>query len=707
MATLQKIRNRAGLLVAIVIGLALAAFILGDLFRSGNPILQRNAMEIGEIEGESIQYTDFQARIEEVGEIYRMNSGQNQIDEETWVQIREQTWQNMVREILMGEVYEDIGISVSPEELYDMVQGSNIHPIVQQIFTNPNNNQVDRNAILRFLKSLETTATPEYRDYWLYLEKQIADQRVLEKYNNLVSKGLYVPNEEAQRSLNEKNHNVSFKYISLPYNSVSDSLVVMIEKDLRNYYSSHKENYKQESVRRIEYVTFKVEPSPQDNEDARNWIEDIKSDFSTAEDNAQFVNTNSDVSFDDTWFKKEGLPENIGGWIFDQDAVINDVFGPYFETGAYKLAKYHATEMRPDSVQARHILLSVETSAELESKQALADSLKMVVENGGNFAALAREFSDDQGSAVKGGDLGFFSYSQMVKPFAEAAFNNAEGEVSIAVSQFGIHVVQTTKRGPESKHVQVAYLIRNVVPSDMTYQRIYAQASRFASENTTLQKFNEAVIEQNLNKRIATVRENDRVITGLQYPRAVIRSAFDAKEGEILEDFRGSAIFELGDNYVIAVLTDVKEEGIAPFEDVRARVELAVIKEKKAEYLIEKAASALEDETDMVVIAQELGSEVNTQSNINFSSFSVPGIGLEPALVGTVVSLDEGIVSNPVKGNNGVYIVQITGSTQGTDNDIVTEQQRLSQSLEYRAANQTYQTRQNSAEIADKRSKFF
>ncbi len=708
MATLQKIRTRAGLLVAIVIGISLAAFILGDIFRSGNSLFQRDRLEIGEIDGESIQYPDFQREVEELGEIYRMNNDQSQLDEDTWVQVREQTWQNTVRQLVMDDVYDDLGVAVSSEELFDMLQGQNLHPIVQQLFRNPNTGQVDRSAVVRFLKNLETGGiAPEQRDYWLYLEDQIVDERIQTKYNNLVGKGLYVTSEEAQRSLTQKNKQVNFDYIMLPHSSVADSQVVVTEKDLKDYYNENKENYEQEKVRQIEYLTFPVEPSNADYEAAEEWINDAVSDFADAEDNVAFVNSNSDVGFDNTWYKENDLPEDIATWIFESDAEVNAIFGPYFEDEAYKMAKLHASEMMPDSVEARHILLQVNTQQELTQMQALADSLKTAIENGSDFAELAREFSTDQGSAVQGGDLGWFGRGQMVEPFEQAAFNNEVNEVSIVNSQFGIHIVQTTQKGALSPQVQVAYLVRNVVPSTQTYQDVYAEASKFAGENTTKEEFDAAVEEQNLNKRVASVREDGRRIAGLENARILIRAAYDAKVGQIIQDPQGSTIFDLGDNFVIATLVSATEEGIADFESVRDRVELAVIKEKKAVFLKEKANAALEGKSDLNAVATELDTEVKNATNINFTSVQIPGAGMEPAVIGTATALDTDEISEPVAGNSGVYVVQVTSVNQGTDQDMESEKMRLAQNLTFRASSQAYNAQREAVEIEDKRAKFY
>ncbi len=707
MATLEKIRTKAGLLVAIVIGVSLAAFVLGDMLKSGSSIFKRNQMEVGVIDGESIQYPDFQKKLEELGEIYKQNTRQTQLDENSWVQVREQAWQDFIRKIVMGDVYEDLGIDVSSDELFDMIQGVNLHPIIQQLFRNPQTGQVDRAAVVRFLKSLDTGVAPEQRQYWLYLEKQIAEERRQTKYSNMVGKGLYVTSEAAQQSIESKSKKVNFDYVALSLNSVSDSVVTVTDKDLKAYFDANQDKYKQEKLRRIEYITYTVKPSEQDFKDAESWINEIKSDFAAATDNPQFVNSNSDESFVDVWSKKEGLSENIGKWVFDDGAKVNDVYGPYFENDRYILAKVNAIEMMPDSVKARHILLKVETQEQVPAMQALADSLKTVIENGSDFAKLAKQYSADQGSVINGGDLGWFGRGQMVKPFEDAAFNNKKNEVTIAVSQFGIHIVQTTKRGKETKQVQIAYLVRKVEASTRTIQNTYALASKFAGEHTTGEDFEAAVAEQKLSKRVVTVRENDRQIVGLEKARELVRAAYRTDEGDIVKTTQESPIFELGDNFVIAVVSKVTEEGIANFEDVRARVEMNVIKEKKAEYLVKKANAALAAKTDLAAVAGELKTTVQSAAGVDFSTYSVPGLGLEPAVIGTVVSLDVDKVSKPIAGNNGVYIVKVTAENSTPAGDVTVEQTRLAQSLAFRANSQAFEAHRNAVEIVDKRSKFY
>ena len=707
MATLQTIRTRAGLLIAIVIGISLAAFILGDLLQSGSSIMNKNQMKIGEINGESIEYPEFQRKVEELGEIYKQNTQQSQLDENSWVQVREQAWQTTVQNIVMSDVYKDLGIEVSSDELYDMLQGANLHPIIQQLFQNPNTGQVDRGAVVNFLKQLDTNVAPEQKAYWLYLENQIVTERTQSKYTNMVGKGLFVTKNEAQQNIADASKQINFDYISLNHSTVSDSAVKVNESDLKAYYNAHKKEFKQEKIRDLEYITFTVKPSAADYKDAEKWINEIKSDFGNATNNAQFVISNSDVTFDGTWYKRESLPENVATWIFNENPTANDVLRPYSENDSYSIAKLDSMAMMPDSVQARHILLKPNTQEELASLQLLADSLKTAIEKGSNFATLAMQYSTDQGSAMNGGDLGWFGRGQMVKPFEEAAFKNAKNEVSIVPSQFGIHIVQTTDRGKLTQQVRVATLVRKVQPSTRTIQDTYAMANKFASTNTDSKKFNEAIVAEKLNKRVASVRESDRDIVGLDNARVLIRAAYEADKGDILATTQGSPIFELGNNFVIAVLTKATEEGESTFEEAKTKVELAVTNEKKTEYLAKKAANALEGKSDLQAIASQLNANVQSAANINFNSFSIPGIGMEPAVVGTVTALGTDKISKPVAGNNGVYVVKVTSENEAPGQGVDAEQARLTQSMGFRATSQAYEAQRKTADIEDLRSKFY
>lgn len=705
MATLQNIRNRGGLMVAIVIGLALGAFILGDMLNSGSTLMKPSQLEIAEIDGVTITYPEFQKKVEELSDVYKMQTQQTQLDENAWNQVREQVWQDYLQENILGRAADELGITVSTEELFDMVQGNNLHPIIQQLFRNQQTGQVDKSSILQFLKSLETNATPEQKSYWLFMEKQIIKDRLLAKYNSLISKGLYVTTNEAKKSLEAKNQNATFQFVVLNYTSIPDADVKLSDSELKEYYNKNKDKYKQEKTRKIEYVTFEVLPSAADNAATQKWVTDAKSEFASVQDNGQYISVNSDSPFDPGYYKKEDLAPAMAEWAFS--AQPGEIYGPYFENNAYKLAKIDQFKLLPDSVQASHILINPQTTGGLPRAQALADSIKKLIENGANFSELAMKYSEDQGSALKGGDLGWFKSKQMVPEFEEAAFTGEINKITVATTRFGIHLVKPTKKGKETNQVRIATLTKNVEPSTETYQKIYAETSKFASENPNVESFNKSVLEQKLDKKIASLKESDREVVGLESSRQLVRAAFTAEKGKVLVSNESSSIFEYGNKFVIGVLTDATEEGVSTFEEAKIRVELAVRNKKKAEMLVTKLKEAASGQSSLESIAAKLSTDVKEASGLNFETYSIPAAGFEPAVVGTVSSLPENKISSPIEGNNGVYLAKVTSIVKSENNDLKGEKARLAQNLGYRTGSMVLESLKKIADIEDKRSKFY
>jgi len=702
MATLQTIRNRAGIAIAIFIGLALAAFILGDLFKSSSSIMRGNQMELAEVDGKTIAYPDFQAKVSELEEIYKMNSGKTSLDAQTSEQIKEQTWQSMVRNLTMKDIYEDLGIGVCSSELFDMVQGKNPHAIIQSIFRDPNTGTVNRGELIKFLKYQQTNSTGKERGYWLFIENQIIEERSFSKYNNLLAKGIYVTSDEAKSDLKGRNHQSNIQFVAKSFASVSDSTVKVTEEELKSWYEKNKDKYKQENNRNIEYVTFPVVASKADEDKLVKWTNDIKPEFTTVEDPAAFVNINSDVPFDPTYFKKEDLSPELGEFAFA--GKVGDIYGPYKDGKSWKLAKIQQFMELPDSVEARHILIKVNSQEELVKATATIDSLKsLIVIKGQKFEDLARAKSDDTGSANLGGSLGWMRRGMTIKPFEDAAFFGNVNDLQVVKTQLGIHLLQVTSRGKTLPNVQLAVINRLIEPSSQTYQATYTAASKFASENQDLKKFNAAVVAQGLSKRLANVRENDKEIAGLDNSRLLIRAAYKAKSGALVLSAEGTPIFELGDQFVVAALTGEQEKGIASFTTIKSSVEQEVKKAKKSQYLVEKMSG----KTDLTQLASELRVTVGEAQNITFETSSIPGVGFEPAIAGAATALESNQVSKPVIGANGVYVVKVTAVTLGTDQDMAADKQRLAAAINYRANMVAFEALRENAKIIDKRSKFY
>ncbi len=707
MSTLERIRNRAGLLVAIVIGMALLAFILGDLFSQGGAALRGDRFEIAEIDGKSVSYKSFRNEVENLVKVNKFSQRKSSLDPETRERIREQVWQTLTREYVMEDEYDELGLGVGQDELWDMVQGENIHPLIKRIFTNPETGQVNTLQIIRFLKQRQQD--PSLENYWLYLEDQMIKERKFSKFNNLISQSIYIPSQKAKQLASLNSTNVDFNFIVERFSSISDSMVSIDKKDLKDYYQKHEASYKQSASRDIEYVSFDIEPTEEDYTIVKNELENLKSEFLETKNNAEFVNLNSDISFEDDYKKKEELSDSIADFIFN--AEEGGIYGPYLENEYYKFAKLVDTKQLPDSVKARHILIQPDRrSRNVQQARNKADSLMNLIKNGADFAELARKHSADKKSATEGGSVGWFKEGEMVEAFSDTCFFSEIGEVKLVTSpQTGFHIVEVTGKGRKVKKAQVAILARKVDPSSETYNNIYNKASRFAGKHRTYDEFIEGINEEDLTKKVANnIQRNAKQIAGLENARKLIRSAFETKEKEIIKSKEDNQpIFEIKDQFVIAFVTEARKDGIAPFDEVKEDIKVKVKENKKAEKLAEKMKNAASQKGSLDAVASELGLQLQTASNITYSSFNIRGAGAEPKLVGAALAMDPNKISAPVKGENGVYLIEVTNRQENNNISPDMIKQREIQGLTRTATYEVYNALKEAAKIQDKRYKFY
>ena len=700
MATLEKIRNRAGVLVAVVIGLALFAFILGDILGSGPSLFTNTQFEIAEIAGKSISYQNFQQNVEQLSEIYKLNTGETSVDPVVYENIMEQAWQLMLRDIILEQEYERLGLEISPEELFDMVQGANIHPYVQQLFTDPSTGMFNHSAVIQFLRTMNQDPTGQQRAYWLYVEREITRERKLTKYNNMISKGLYVTPLQAEQAWKENNKSVTFDFIVQRFNTIHDSLVDISSSEVNRYYRQNRSDFSQEASRDIEYIAFNISPSEEDDRQAREWIEGMKEEFREVDEIRQFINLNSDVPYTARNYSYDELPESIADFMFS--AQPGDIYGPYFEDNSHRLSRLVAVNFVPDSVRARHILIQPDNSLDYMQAQNLADSLLGVLQRGENFEMMAMQYSVDMGSRFEGGNLGWFPEGMMVQEFNDAVFSARRGEFFTVETQSGFHIVQVTDRSGETKKVQVATLSREVTPSSATYQRIYSRASQFAGMNNTYEKFSNAAAEQGLALRMANnIIITDKQLPGLESARELIRWAFEAREKSI------SPILEIDNNFIIAAVTRVHHEGYKPLEEVRGEIESILTRKKKADIIVSRLQREIEEGDDLQSLAGTLNTQVEQATNVLFSSLSVPGAGIEPRLIATALNLEANRLSPPVIGENGVYVLKVTSVNIPEEKDLDMEKSRLGSSKRARVNFEAFEALKELANIKDNRHKFF
>jgi peptidyl-prolyl cis-trans isomerase D len=705
MSALQFLREKAGVLVAGVIGLSLFLFVVSDFFGGGRGqrMKQKKYYEIGEIGGEYISYQDYDLRLQNLLEIYKL-SGRTNIDEATTETMREQTWQQMVREKILDTQYKKLGIGVSTEEVDELVLGNNPHQIVQQLFTDQKTGMFNKSFLVSFLKQTEVDETA--KKYWLFFENEIVNDRMNTKYNNLVAKGLFVTSKQAEFDKNLVANNVDFSYILKNYSAVSDSSVSVSGSEIESYYSKHKDGYKRTALRDIEYVTFDVIPSEDDIKQTEQWINKTKEEFVTAADPVQFINLTADSRYVGFFTPLSGVAENLKDYVKKED--LTNIFGPYIEDGSYKLSKLLAVADRPDSVHARHILISPNQTRTMDVVKRQADSLVKLVKSGISFEAIAMANSDDQGSAQIGGDLGWFQEGKMVVPFSNACFSGKKGDIKTVETTFGIHIIEILAQSKNTRKYNVGTIDRKILAGTITNQKAYSEASQFAGTNDTYEKFSKSIAEKSLNKRVASsITPQQKTLPGLDNPRSLIMSLFQAEKSKIILDNSQQAVFEVGDKYVVAYCTKAQEEGIAPVKDVENDIRFLLIKDKKAEVISAEfsknngAGKTLDD------IARTMGLIVQEATQINFKSYTVQGAGNEPALIGAASVLKQGIVTGAVKGANGVFMLSANNVTTSAGEDLKILQDRLKVNFQMRGNYEAYESLRKGANIIDKRYKFY
>ncbi|MFO7788993.1 MAG: SurA N-terminal domain-containing protein [Bacteroidota bacterium] len=697
MAVLQKIRNRAGVLIIVFVGVALFLFIIDPSTFEG--LFQKQETNIAKINGEKIPYNEYQNEVDKLTKFVKEAQQKSSLDEETRNELRDNVWEQLLNEHLLAESLDDLGISVSQDEMEDLLWGSDIHPVIKQNFADPQTNRLDTSYVQQFFSQADQD--PRMKIIANYFRETIKRDRINKKYENLISKGFYTPTPLAKEDYFNSNTKVNFAYVNKGYKTIPDEEVEIKEDDLEDYYEDHTYMFRnEETTREVEYVGFDIIPTAEDSAKLVSEMEDLKTRFANTEDNQAFVQMHSDNVIRQQYFAPEEIPGDYGEGILDKEpGYISDIIKT---DSTYMVFKLLGVENIPDSVKASHILIQPDSTTTLEQAQQTIDSIKTEIEDGASFEKMASQFSMGP-SARDGGSLGWFGPGQMVEEFNDACFYGETGDITIVESQFGVHLVKIEDQAAKNTQAQLAVVNKDIDYSNDTYQKAYADASRFASENNTAKKFDEAVTEGHYVKKIASnIKENDRNIKGLEYGREIIRWAYEAEKDEV------SDVFESGDRFIVAKLTKVKEEGTAPLEQVKEQVESIVLNKKKAEIIKETISEAMQNNTELTAIAQDMGLRVDTANNISFNSFSVPRVGIEPKLIGRAANIEPGTLDGPVEGNSGVFVYKVTQRNEAPEIDDYSQQKaRLKSQLSSRVGYELLEAIKEASEIEDNRAVFF
>ncbi|HQQ02020.1 MAG TPA: peptidylprolyl isomerase [Bacteroidales bacterium] len=704
MAVLGNIRKRSGLAV-IFVGVAILAFVLGDIGNS----TWRNPTSLGVVAGDKISYIDFEKKVEENLEYTKQSLQKENLTSEEIYSVRQNTWNQLVNQIIMEKAFEETGLTISQDELTDLIQGPNPHKYILQNFQNPQTGQLDRELLMNFLQTLDQRE-PELQKQMENLIEAIRQDRLNTKFNVLIGKAYYMPSALVLKDYQLKNVKASFNFVAQSFTLVPDSLVKVSDKDLIAYYDKHKQNYEQEESRDIDYVVFDVLPSAEDYAAAENEIKRLYEEMATSNDIVNFVNFNSDEKYDSTFKKKGTLPVQIDSIMFN--SPVGTMVGPWMENNTYYIAKLLDVQERPDSLKASHILISYQGAygagqdikRTKEQANKLADSLTSVLKtNKKKFSELAVQFSNDPSVQQNSGDLGWFADGQMIYPFNQAVLKTKVGDITLVESAFGFHVIEVTGKTTPIKKVRVAILKKAINPSTKTQQKVYAQASTFASQCKTKEDFEKKVQEMGLNKRTKDyLSAMDMGLPGIDDSREIVRWAF-SKEVEVgaISDVK-----DFGNKFVVAILKKIHPKGIAPLEDIKESIEASVKKEKKVKMLANKMKET--GAKDLYELASKLNAKVDTASDVTFYTYNIPGIGREPNLIGTVFSLNPNEVSDPIEGLNNAFVAKVKTFTDApAKSDFTIERKQLENNFFARSSSGTYKALEKLADVEDNRVLFY
>ncbi|VBB48090.1 PpiC-type peptidyl-prolyl cis-trans isomerase [uncultured Paludibacter sp.] len=653
MATLQKIRNR-GVLLALMIGGALFLFVIGDFLNSGSSWFHQSKEVVADIAGEKIKYNQYQAAIEQLTNVYKIETGQKEMNEEMTAQIRKSVWDNFVNEKILNEEAAKIGLSVSKDELTDRLIGKNIHPLIMQrrAFADERG-QFSHAALMQFYNAVFNNPKAqteeakqqlqEYKNYWLFWEKAVKNAILQEKYVALITKTIGSNNIEAKFNFDARKETGDVSYVLQPYFAVSDSALQVTDAELKARYEKDKELFKQEANRSINYVVFEVAPLAEDFKKAEEWIKKVSEEFKTTDDVEGLVNSESDISYDGRNYSMQTVPANLKDFAFGNSTGA--IFGPVFQNNTYTMAKImQAGIMESDSVKLSHIVVANDKTA---------DSIMTVLKSGANFAETAKKHSLVQQTAANGGDIGWVSINAAGKEISDEVAAKSVGGIFKISSPQGVQIFEITGKSPARKKVKLAILERKVTPSDQSQAKIYNEAKQFAAASKNSESFEKNAKEKGyVVHPAANVQESADRINMIPQSRQVVRWAFQNDQGDV------SDVIECGNaNFVVATVSQINPKGYQSLAQVTPQLKAEIIKDKKAELISKNLSDLLTKNPALDALATAISSQIKVAPAINFNSFQFGDAGFEPYIIGKASVTPAGKISVPLKGNAGVYVI--------------------------------------------------
>lgn len=708
MATLQKIRNRAGLLIA-VIGVALLAFILGDLLTSGNTFLRKYQDKAFVVDGDIISTQQYFDRVEEWVEFQKIISGETSLDETATTQIRDIVYQQMVKERLLDAQAEELGLAVSKEEINDLVHGEVISPLLQQLplFVNPETGVFDRDALVNFIATIntdESTLQPEqaamvrqYRTIWLFVENLIKYQRLEEKYNNLLSSAVMANDIEATTTFTQSQQDADMVYAVQNYYTIPDSVANVTDADIKGFYNENKHLFKTDvPMAKITYFAKDVVPSEEDFEEVEEIAYEVQDKLQTTTNVASIVSDYSNQPYRDVYVSPKLLTADERSFV--ESADVSDVYGPFKDGNSYKLFKYMGKTVAPDSARIR--MIAIPQSMPNDSLvTAFIDSLHTEIKQGESFADVANQLNPQS----NGGELGWvreIDLAQAGNDLAQKVFSTSTGSViklDMPGQQSLIYVEEKTS--PIEKY-KLAVVNMPVVVGEKTQNNLDNQLNQFVTSPEVKTKFTEMAREEGYNVVPSyTVSANDHTLGQIQSSRQIINWALNDKEGAVKK-------FDLSNQRVIARVDKFIPSGYAPISEVSDFIRSKLLRDKKAEEIIAQLES--KNISTMDEYADAMNTEIDSVRFVDFNTTNITNLGNEPVLNAYAAYAPLNTVVGPLKGNMGVFVVNVINRDKSQEEYNAEEfKANLHANTMYRLQTQAIEVLKEKLDVEDNRYKFY
>lgn len=630
MAVLSKIRQRS-LLLIVVIGFCLLAFVVGDLINSGG--FKQTSKYVGSINGEDISYEDFRAKVDAAEK-----SGQG-----TSIQAVNRVWEQEVSIALLQEQFEKLGIRVGENQIMDALKQS------QDIGQNPQfQNAAGQFDVQKFKDFFQSN--PELAASLVERENQAALSAKYMIYSTMIKAGFVTTEADGKFQYQLEADKVTFDYVAVPYTSIKDSEVPVSDDEIVAYMRKDEKKYKADETRELQYVVIEDKPSTQDEAEVKKNISVLVDSLKLATKNQEFVDARSDIKYDSTYIAKKDLPAEFSDALYN--LPTGEVYGPYIYNGYYAISKSLGRQSGINA-KASHILLAYKgamranpaiTRTKEEAQAKANELLAQVTANPASFAMLAQANSDDS-SSQQGGDLGFFTKGQMTPKFNDFVFGNSIGKIGLVETEFGYHIINVTDKQDGVRLATVAQIIE---PSEQTSDDIFAKANKVEADASTKDLATVAKTLGLTMQPAANVKALDENIGQYTNQRQIVRWAFDKKtdEGDVKR-------FNIPNGNLIVKLKKVNKEGLAPISEVRPMIEGILKNEKKAAKI-----KAMLTGSTLEEVAKAGKVAVATATDISVQSPNLAGFGSEPKVVGTAFATAPNKVSEVIEGRSGVYKVK-------------------------------------------------